>query len=342
MFKQARLKLTAWYLLIILAISLSFSAFIYQGVSREFQRRLNLIERRLDFKNWPGRPPLMAPPDFIEDLNSARTNVLLILIYANLVIAAISGLAGYWLAGKTLKPIEQTLEEQKRFTADAGHELKTPLASLYTSIEVALRDKQLTLPQARVLLKDNLEEIKNLSRLTNDLLTLTRFQAGQNGFHFEAVKLQTIVNLSLKHFAPLIKGQHIKLQTQMVNASLKADKNGLETLINILLDNALKYTPRGGKISLATKKDRGQIVIKVSDSGIGIAKKDLKHIFDRFYRADTSRSKNQASGFGLGLAIAQDIVKLHHGTIIVNSRLYQGSTFTVILPPKLKPVKILS
>ena len=135
-FRKARLKLTAWYLFIIMAISLSFSAFIYRGITQEFQRRLHTIERRLDFRGHGIRPPIGQAEFFIQDLEETRQRVLLVLLYTNGAILAFSALAGYFLAGKTLKPIESVMEEQKRFVADASHELKTPLTALITSTEV--------------------------------------------------------------------------------------------------------------------------------------------------------------------------------------------------------------
>lgn len=150
MFKTARLKLTAWYLLFIMAISLSFSAFIYRGVTLEFQRRLSAIEHRLELRRHGFVPPAGRAQFFVQDLEEARQRLWLILIYTNGAIFLFSAIAGYFLAGRTLKPIEQSLEEQKRFVAEASHELKTPLTALQTSVEVALRDQKLGLDTEQV------------------------------------------------------------------------------------------------------------------------------------------------------------------------------------------------
>ena len=152
MFQSARLKLTLWYLLIIMSISLFFSGIIYRSVSFEVQSRLSRIEER--FPEWqPGRPMLLL----VEDLAFVKRRVLLMLFYLNGVILAVAGAAGYFLAGKTLNPIEAALEEQKRFVADASHELRTPLTALKTSIEVTLRQKKLTVQEAKAVLQGSLE-----------------------------------------------------------------------------------------------------------------------------------------------------------------------------------------
>src|SRR5512141_1822886 len=120
MFTSARFKLTGWYLLIIMAVSISFSAFIYKGVSLEFERRLNAIESRLQLGRFGIYPPPGQVEMFITDLEDTKERVLIILVYTNFVIFVFSALAGYFLAGKTLKPIEKAMDEQKRFVADAS------------------------------------------------------------------------------------------------------------------------------------------------------------------------------------------------------------------------------
>jgi len=135
MFRSARFKLTAWYLLIIMLISALFSLVIYRGVTLELEMRFSLIEQRFEMQNFRmNHPPLSSPPLFEEDLATAKRRVLMMLLYINGVILVFSGGAGYFLAGRTLGPIENALEEQKRFVADASHELRTPLTALKTSI----------------------------------------------------------------------------------------------------------------------------------------------------------------------------------------------------------------
>ena len=314
-----------------MAISISFSAFIYRIVSYEFQRRVDEIERRLELRRFGFLPPPGETQLFIADVKEAQAKVLYVLIYTNAVILIFSSAAGYFLAGMTLRPIEEAMDEQKRFVADASHELKTPLTSLQTSIEVALRDKEITLKEALFTLSDSLSDIKNMTNLTSDLLSLTKYQ--QNGREFFGkVNLQDVIQSSIKKVSPLAKKKKIGIKIISKDSEIRGNKEGLEKLITILLDNAVKYTPEKGGIEVNSRKTGKYVTISVSDTGCGITKKDMPMIFERFYRSDISRSKIDASGFGLGLSIAKSIVDIHKGSITVESQLGKGSTFIVKLP----------
>lgn len=326
------MKLTAQYVAIIMLVSFSFSVFIYKTVSSDFQRRLNVIEKRLSDeapRGWRMQGPVHDY--FVQDLLDARAGLILVLVYANSMILLLSSAAGYFLAGKTLAPIEKTMNKQKRFIADAGHELKTPLTALQTSIEVALRDRKLNLKDAKKVLKESLDDVGGLNKLANDLIRLTWYQAGNN-FTREKVNTKQVVESVRKKINPIAKKREVKVNYEASGISINANKDSLEKLITILMDNAIKYTRKGGSISLSIRKSRKNLMIKVVDTGVGIAKKDLKLIFERFYRADSSRSKLKADGFGLGLSMAKQIVELHKGTIKVKSIVGKGSTFTVKLP----------
>lgn len=332
MFKSARLKLTAWYLVIIVTISLTFSAVIYKGVTFEFGRRLNMIEKRLRLEEGIPRPPIGPRPFFIEDLEAARKRVLFILLYANGAILIFSGLAGYFLAGKTLKPIEKAMEEQKRFVADASHELRTPLTALKTSMEVALRDKKMTAKEAKKVIKSNLEDIDSLQSLSSNLIRLANLQSDGQNLVFGDIDIAEVIKKAYRKILPLAKEKSIDIKLKVRNQTIQANRESLEEMMLIFLDNAVKYTPPKGKVTVKTRTDKRNLILEIKDTGIGIAKKDLPHIFDRFYRADLARSKNEAGGYGLGLSIAKKIADSHRGAITVESKLGQGSTFTLRLP----------
>jgi len=332
MFKKARLKLTAWYLLIIMTISLSFSAFIYKSFTLELHGRLSAIERRLELRRLGFAPPPGEVELFISDINEARERVFYTLLYTNAVIFVLSAGAGYFLAGKTLTPIEASMEEQKRFVSDASHELKTPLTSLQTSIEVALRDKKLNTPEARRVLRENLDDIENLKNLSSNLLSLSRYQQDHNFFTIEKVDVEDAASAAVKIITPLAKNKKIKLGASIENCTIFTNREGLVKLITILLDNAVKYTPSKGKVWLTVEKDNKNLTITVKDTGVGISKQDIPHIFDRFYRVDKSRSKVETPGFGLGLSIAKRITDLNKGSIEVTGAPQKGSIFTVKLP----------
>lgn len=333
MFKRARLELTAWYVLIIMLISFTFSAFIYNEVSREFKNRLLTIEQRLSVeapRNFWVQGPVHEY--FKNDLEIARNRIFLILIYANGFILVLSSMLGHYLAGKALEPIEEALEEQKRFVADASHELKTPITALSTSIEVSLRDKKLDLKEAKKTLKESLDDIDSLKILTNELLALARIN--ENNLNLERIDTRKLISNVLKIFEKQAKTKNIKILKKLIHVYIKADSEKMEKLISILLDNAIKYTAKEGKITVSSEvsKNVRVFILKVKDTGIGIAEKHLEKIFDRFYRVETSRSKIKTEGFGLGLSLAKGIVDKHKGKIEVISRVGKGSTFIIKLP----------
>jgi two-component system sensor histidine kinase CiaH len=261
-----------------------------------------------------------------------RGRVLAVLAYTNGVILILSGIAGYYLAGKTLRPIETAMEEQKRFVGDASHELKTPITALQTSIEVTLRDKKLSLKDAKNTLKESLADIEKLKYLTNNLLVLARYQQNGNNMQKQKFNLAEVIDNSIKEISPIAKRRDIKILKKINNIEIIADREAIEKLINNLIDNAVKYNKEHGKVIISTLKKRGNVLIKVKDTGIGIKKNETKRIFERFYQVESSRSKNNVDGFGLGLSMAKRIVDLHNGSIKVNSKVDRGSTFIVRLP----------
>jgi len=338
MFKEARLKLTAWYLLIIMLISLVFSCVIYRMICQELERGLRRAEMRFLRQN-SGRPlaPLLPEPsqemslEMIEELMLAKKRVAEDLLLLNGVILAFSATAGYFLAGKTLKPIEAAMDEQKRFIADASHELRTPLTALKTSMEVALRDKKLSVKEAKKVIKSNLEDIDGLHSLSSNLLNLANLQGNGKSLVFESIDLSELIKNSVRKISPLARQKNIKIKTKLKKQKVMGNKESLEGMILIFLDNAVKYAPKEGQVAVTTKQDKKNILIKIKDTGIGIPAQDIPHIFDRFYRVDQSRSKNEVPGFGLGLSLAKKIIELHKGSVQVESILNKGTTFTIKL-----------
>jgi two-component system, OmpR family, sensor histidine kinase CiaH len=334
MFQKARIKLTAWYLLIIMLISIIFSLVIYSGINREFDRfdrsqKMRLrIERNLLL-------PAPLPPELREfeaqNINDARVRLKLVLVLINVGIFGIAGLAGYFLAGRTLHPIKEMMDDQNRFITDASHELRTPLTSLKTSIEVNLRNKNITLGQAKTLIKSNLEDVESLRVLSDGLIRLAQYQKPNDNIIFEKVAIREIVESALNKVKILAVENEIKIETKIKDASIMGDKKSLSELLVIFLDNAIKYSKYNSTVKLVVDKKDNKIEIVVSDQGIGIDDKDLPHIFDRFFRAEKSRSKKNISGYGLGLSIAKKIVEMHKGTIDVKSEKDKGTTFTIII-----------
>ncbi len=338
MFNRARLKLTGYYLLIIMSISILFSVAVYKALTREY----NYLSQREVMREGSMRffPPLAITPlprRFQLDpevLEESRQRVEIVLIIINLIILGLSGVLGYFLAGRTLEPIEEMLSEQNRFITDSSHELRTPLTALRSEIEVALRDKGLSLSEAKKLLQSNLEEVNNLQSLSDNLIKLTQYQKGANHFTLKEVSLSEVVQEAVKKASPLAKNKKIKISTEVKNVQIEGNKQTLIDLLVIFLDNAVKYSYQGKDVTITSERPDHSVVISINDQGIGISKEDLPHIFDRFYRVDKSRTKVEASGYGLGLSIAKEIAEKHNGKIWVESQLEKGTTFNIQLPLK--------
>jgi len=335
MFKKARIKLTAWYLAIIMVISLSFSVAIYLGVNRELMRLENMqvsrqarVDRLSTFLRDSGLSIPPEPPQMdSESVEQARVRILSALGIINLSILILAGGGGYFLAGETLDPISKMVDEQKEFVSNASHELRTPLTSLKTEIEVALRDKGRTLAESTTLLKSNLEDVNEMQKLSNYLLNLNRYEREAH-IEFNDVDLKDVVTEAVQKTSSLAKQKNIAVKLSSKSANVTGNKDALVELATILLDNAIKYSGKGKTIEVKVKSDG---ILEVTDHGVGIADTDIPHIFDRFYRAESSRSKEKTDGYGLGLAIAKSITDLHRGKIEVESKAGKGSTFRVEL-----------
>lgn len=332
MFKKARLKLTAWYLLIIMVISISFSIAIYRVLTNEITR-IERIQKLRQEHLIPSPLPtelrertFRFDPELVEETDN-RLKLILLLI--NLGVLGFSSFAGYFLAGKTLKPLKDMVDEQNRFVTDASHELRTPLTSLKTSIEVNLRNKSLDLPAARKLLNSNLEDVNNLQSLSDSLIKLSQYEKNTVDYVVGKIYLTQVIKDSIKKVDKLAKHKKIKILINIKDDSVIGDKKSLSELFVILLDNAIKYSPNNSKINISSRSMDGQILVEVADQGTGVSEEDINHLFDRFYRVSKSRTKNQIPGYGLGLSIAKKIVERHDGTITVKSEIGKGSVFSV-------------
>jgi signal transduction histidine kinase len=313
-----------------MVISFLFSLVIYLNVHNELERFRVLQKQRFirlrPLQIQADLDPAFNP--FIVDESENRLKLTLFII--NVSILGLSGIAAYFLAGKTLKPIQKMVENQNRFVTDASHELRTPLTSIRTEIEVNLRDKQLTLKESKKLLQSNLEEVMHLQALTDYLMELT--PAGDNTHLKEVISLSEIMNKSINSISILAAKKHITIINTSNNLYVLGLRQNLVELFIILLDNAIKYSESNTTITIRSKKTRTYALIDIKDEGVGISKNDIAHIFDRFYRSDKSRSKEVIKGYGLGLSIAQKIVEEHRGKIEVTSTMNKGSTFTIYLP----------
>jgi heavy metal sensor kinase len=236
--------------------------------------------------------------------------------------------------------LERSFTALRRFTADASHELKTPLTVLRAGVERAITTPGLA-PEALAALEETLQEINRMTELVDALLTLARADEGLVPLHREPVDLRALLTESEETGELLAEptGVAVTMDAPSGPVVIQADGTRLRQLVMNLVTNAVKYTPAGGRVRLWLARDDGLVRLGVSDTGIGIAPGDLPHIFDRFYRADAARTRTaDRPGAGLGLAICKWIAEAHGGKIDVQSRPGRGTTFTVTLPaPRTTP-----
>lgn len=329
MFRSATFKLTMWYLAIAMAISLLFSFVLYQVTSNELSRGVHRESQRI-YDNFPvfEHSPMLRPGDDIED---GRHRILTRLVGINVIVLIGAGWASYLLARRTLEPIEHAHEQQKRFTADVSHELRTPLTALKMESEVALLNQKNGPKELRAALTSNLEEAGKLEALINNLLRLTQLEAGELQQHFEPQPVELLVGAALEKVQPAAENKHITITNTVKAATVAGDRDSLVQLFVILLENAIKYSPQGSKVTIKSRPQDDTTVLEIDDNGPGIDKEALEHVFDRFYRADNSRAKS-IEGFGLGLSIAKMIADIHDADITLKSRPGKGTTATVTLP----------
>ncbi|WP_337885464.1 HAMP domain-containing histidine kinase [Fischerella thermalis] len=248
-----------------------------------------------------------------------------------IVALVISGVGGVWLTRQAIQPIEESFERLKQFTADASHELRSPLMAIQSNAAVALKYPEGMREADAEKFQAISSATNQMTRLTEDLLFLARHDNIPNQSK-ETVNLSSILSNLVQLYQPQAVAKQISFKSQLSQKLyLLGDANQLTRLFTNLIQNAIHYTPSEGTVKIIANLSTSHIVVNVQDTGVGIAPEDLEKIFDRFWRADKSRSYN-SGGSGLGLAIAQAIAQNHGGLITVTSQLGVGSCFTVRLP----------
>ena len=232
---------------------------------------------------------------------------------------------------------EQEKEERERrlFVSNVSHELRTPLTSVKSYLE-ALDEGALSEPVAPDFIKVSLDETNRMMRMVTDLLHLSRIDNATSHLDVELINFTAFITFILNRFDQ-IRGQDEEKKYELVrdypitSVWIEIDTDKMTQVIDNILNNAIKYSPDGGKITVTMKTTDDQMILSISDQGLGIPKQDLPRIFDRFYRVDRARSRAQG-GTGLGLSIAKEIIKQHKGFIWAKSEYGKGSTFTIVLP----------
>lgn len=269
--------------------------------------------------------------EFTKDFDNTLQSLDWGLGMSMVMALTLSGLGGIWLTRQAMQPIEQSFQRLQRFTSDASHELRSPLAAIKTNADVALKYSE----GMRDLDAKKFQAIESastqLTNLTEKLLLLARIDQALSQQQ-EIVDLSIVLEQLLQLYQPQFENKQIHLKSHVVEKlNVLGDKVQLSQLFTNLIDNALRYTSAGGVVEVQTNLQSFRLIVSVKDTGIGIAPEHIKHIFERFWQANQARSY-QVGGFGLGLEIAQGIAQHHGGKITVTSEFGQGSCFTVFLP----------
>ena len=284
---------------------------------------------------------------WFEVTKPIRQLILDLILGAGLTLICVAAI-GWLLSGLAMAPVRESYGRLKQFTADASHELRNPIATIQTNVQVALAEPDIE-PQQHQQLQVIERLTRRLGRLVDDLLFLARQDSGIVQQQWIDVPLDALLMEVIEEQQAIATTQNLSLSLEIVdlpnaedNFTLLGDWDQLARLFTNLVSNAVQYTPSGGEIEvelqLAAKNKRNSpmlnpaLQIKVTDTGIGISAEALPHLFDRFYRADPARTHRSAAGSGLGLAIAKAIVENHRGQIRIDSQVDRGTAVTVTLP----------
>ncbi len=228
--------------------------------------------------------------------------------------------------------LENLDRARSQFVSNASHELKTPLSTMKILIETLIYQEPMDEDMCREFLGDINKEIDRLNSVIKDLLTLVSMDSGEARMNMKPASLSDMLNETMRRLQPLARERGIEMTSSIAQSiSVNCDSMKLTQVFYNLMDNAIKYTPRGGEVRIELMRRDKKAVVRVMDTGIGIPKEDQVHIFDRFYRVDKARSR-ETGGTGLGLSIVKQVLSLHSGSISVSSEEEKGSTFTVELP----------
>lgn len=261
----------------------------------------------------------------------------LVLVLLPLVLGGLGAalLGGLFMAGRAMRPARESFERQRAFVADASHELKTPLTLIRADAEVVLYRGNLN-EDDRKLMEHALGETERMSSILSDLLLVARLDAGKLEVSAKPFDLATVLSEEAERFAVKAAGEGIQLDVQTPDElPVRGDPKRTGQILAVLLDNAVRYTPPGGRIAVKSRPLDGWTETSVTDTGPGIAPEQLPRVFDRFYRAETARTRSEAGGgTGLGLAIARELARAQGGDLVVENGKEGGAVVSLRLPRK--------
>ena len=305
------------------------------GVQKEDVLNKSILELLKIEDEYELRDLITQIPELIIDSQDANGEYLSLRVRFALVRRESGFISG--LVAVLHDTTEQEKEERERrlFVSNVSHELRTPLTSVKSYLE-ALDEGALTEPVAPDFIKVSLDETNRMMRMVTDLLHLSRIDNETSHLDVELINFTAFITFILNRFDKM-RSQDEEKKYELVrdypinSVWIEIDTDKMTQVIDNILNNAIKYSPDGGKITVSMKTTDDQMILSISDQGLGIPKQDLPRIFDRFYRVDRARSRAQG-GTGLGLAIAKEIIKQHKGFIWAKSEYGKGSTFTIVLP----------
>lgn len=311
----ARLRLTFYYTVTAILILGVFSIVLYNTIISNLTQSIReniFLDPRLG----------QALIDRAKDILFSRLITIDVLIIFVIIIF------GFLLTYKILQPIKSNMQKQKRFIADASHELRTPIAVVISGLEVNLENKNLDLVGAKKTLENTLEEMREFSKLSNNLLDLSKYDSMD--IKHELVNVTELIKSIVEKNQSLAQVKNINIKANLqFSATVEGNEIELSRVFFNILDNAIKYTPQNGAINIADKITSQTYSVTISDTGVGIEKELLGKIFDPFFRADSSRS---TEGAGLGLTLSKKIIENHKGTISIKSESGKGTNVIIRLP----------
>jgi len=315
-FFVARIRLTFYYSLTVIVILGGSSVILYNVI-------LSNLTESITGNIFLDQKISQVIIDRAQDILVNRFLTIDIIIIFFIIIL------GFLLTYKTLKPIRSNMLRQKRFIADASHELRTPTAVVISGLEVALSNKKLDFSLAKKTLQSTLEEMREFSKLSNSLLDISKYDTHIQ-IEYEPIIINELVNSIVEKNKNLAQNKEINIETKIeFGAIVLGNEIELSRVFFNILDNAIKYTPKKGMVSISDKIILNQYVVTFSDSGVGISKDIIDKIFDPFFRGDGARS---TEGAGLGLTLSKKIIENHQGTISIKSQVNKGTSVIISLP----------